>query len=186
VACFEAIEQVLWQKNFILGLRVVDSISKPLLLYCDNQPTMFYSSNNKPSVSAKYIDIKYHIVKDRVYDQTIKIEHIGTGFILADPLTESCSRHGVTGHTTRKMKGEGEGPCLHMHASGPGCGSPPRGRTDRIVRRGSMRLPVCRRIIFAGVEAARVMPLSKRGFRDREALGQSAALQLMKRWSTGM
>ena len=88
VACFEAIGQAVWLKNFIPGLRVVDSISEPLLLYCDNQPAVFYSSNNKSSVSAKHIDIKYHVVKDRVQDQTIKIEHISTTQMLADPLTK--------------------------------------------------------------------------------------------------
>ena len=63
MACFEATGQAVWLKNFIPGLRVVDSISEPLLLYCDNQPAVFYSSNNKSSVSAKHIDIKYHVVK---------------------------------------------------------------------------------------------------------------------------
>jgi len=45
-----------------------------------------------------------------------------------------------------------------MHASGAGCGCPPRSRTDRMVRRGSMRLPACRRIIFAGFAAACFTP----------------------------
>jgi hypothetical protein len=62
VACFEAIGQAVWLKNFIM----VGNISEPLLLYCDNQPAVFYSSNNKSSVSTKHIDIKYHVVKDRV------------------------------------------------------------------------------------------------------------------------
>jgi len=98
VACFEATGQAVWLKNFIPGLRVVDSISEPLLLYCDNQPAVFYLSNNKSSVSAKHIDIKYHIVKDRVQDQTIKIEHIGTEFMLADPLTKGLPPSNFRNH----------------------------------------------------------------------------------------
>jgi len=42
--------------------------------------------------------------------------------------------------------------------AGAGCGCPPRSRTDRMIRRGSMRLPACRRIIFAGFAAARFTP----------------------------
>ena len=98
VACFEATGQAVWLKNFIPRLRVVDSISEPLFLYYNNQPAVFYSSNNKSSVSAKHIDIKYHIVKDRVQDQTIKIEHIGTEFMLADPLTKGLPPSNFRNH----------------------------------------------------------------------------------------
>ena len=64
------------------------SISRPLTLYCDNQPAVIYSSNNKSSGAAKHIDIKYHVVKDRIQDQTISIKHIRTSEMLADPLTK--------------------------------------------------------------------------------------------------
>jgi hypothetical protein len=47
--CYEALEQTLWLKNFIPGLRVVDSISRPLILYCDNKDAVFFSHNNKSS-----------------------------------------------------------------------------------------------------------------------------------------
>jgi hypothetical protein len=44
-------------KKFILGLTVVDSIERPLGIYCDNEPAIFYSYNNKSSGVAKFIDI---------------------------------------------------------------------------------------------------------------------------------
>jgi hypothetical protein len=44
-------------KKFIPGLRVVDSIERPLRIYCDNEPMIFYSYNNKSSGAAKFIDI---------------------------------------------------------------------------------------------------------------------------------
>ena len=88
VAYFEATGQAVWLKNFIPGLQVVDSISKPLTIYCDNQPTLLYASNNKSSGAAKHIDIKYHVVKDRIQDQTIRLEYISAKKILADPLTK--------------------------------------------------------------------------------------------------
>jgi hypothetical protein len=93
VACYEATGQAVWLKNFIPGLRVVDSISKPLTLYCDNQPAVFYTSNNKSSGAAKHIDIKYHVVKDRIQDQTISVKHISTKSMLADPLTKGLPPH---------------------------------------------------------------------------------------------
>jgi hypothetical protein len=57
IACHEATGQVVWLNFFILGLKVVDSISKPLLLYCDNEPAVFYSNNNKSSAATRHIDI---------------------------------------------------------------------------------------------------------------------------------
>jgi hypothetical protein len=52
--------------KFVLRLRVVDSISSPLTIYCDNKLTVFFLSNNKSSDAAKHIEIKYFVIKDRV------------------------------------------------------------------------------------------------------------------------
>ena len=76
IACYEATGQALWLKKFIPGLRVIDSIEKPLKLYCDNEPAISYSYNNMSSGAAKHIDIKYYVVNEKVQDQTIEIEHI--------------------------------------------------------------------------------------------------------------
>jgi hypothetical protein len=66
---------------------VVDNILRPLTIYCDNKSTFFFSSNKSSDV-AKHIDIKYFVVKDRVQDQTVEIEHICTKQMRADPLTK--------------------------------------------------------------------------------------------------
>jgi hypothetical protein len=49
VPCYEATGQAMWLKKFVPGLRVVDIIERPLKLYCDNEPAIFYAHNNKPS-----------------------------------------------------------------------------------------------------------------------------------------
>jgi hypothetical protein len=88
VACYEATGQVNWLKKFVPGLKVVDDIYRPLKLYCDNYPAVQYAHNNKSSGAAKHIDIKYYVVKDKVRDQIISLEHISTARMLADPLTK--------------------------------------------------------------------------------------------------
>ena len=88
VACYEASGQVTWLKKFVPDLRVVDSIEKPLKLYRDNKPAVFYAHNNKSSGAAKHIDIKFYVVKEQVQDETICLEHIRTDKMLADPLTK--------------------------------------------------------------------------------------------------
>jgi hypothetical protein len=47
VTCYEAVGQAMWLKKFVSGLRVVDSIERPLKLYCDNEPAVLYAHNNK-------------------------------------------------------------------------------------------------------------------------------------------
>ena len=88
VACYEAVGQAVWLKGFIPRLRVVDNISKPLRLSCDNKVTVFYANNNKSSGTVKHIEIKYFVVKDRIQDHTIELEYISTKKMLADPLTK--------------------------------------------------------------------------------------------------
>ena len=95
-----------WLKKFIPGLKVIDDINEPLRLYSDNNPAVQYAHNNRSSGADKHIDIKYYVVKDKVRDKMISLEHISTEKMLADPLTKrlttqrvqrTCSRHGFKG-----------------------------------------------------------------------------------------
>jgi hypothetical protein len=88
IACYEVSGQVKWLKKFIPGLRVVDSIEKPLKMYCDNEPAVFYAHNNESSGAAKHIDIKFYVVKEQIQNHTISLEYLSTKKMLADPLTK--------------------------------------------------------------------------------------------------
>ncbi|XP_050888799.1 secreted RxLR effector protein 161-like [Lathyrus oleraceus] len=43
VACYEATCQAMWLKNLISRFKVVESISRPLVIYCDNFATVHLS-----------------------------------------------------------------------------------------------------------------------------------------------
>ncbi|XP_042974887.1 secreted RxLR effector protein 161-like [Carya illinoinensis] len=88
VACFEATVHGLWLRNFISGLGVVDSIERPLRIYCDNSSAIFFSKNDRHSKGAKHMELKYLSVKEEVQKQTMSIEHIRTTLMIADPLTK--------------------------------------------------------------------------------------------------
>jgi hypothetical protein len=88
IACYEATLQAMWLKKFIPDLRVVDCIHRPLKMYCDNEPAVFYAHNNKSSNATKSIEIKFYVVKDKIQDHTISLEHVRTKDMLADPLTK--------------------------------------------------------------------------------------------------
>ena len=88
VSCFEATSHGVWLKSFISGLRIVDSISRPLRMYCDNSAAVFLAKNNKSGSRSKHIDIKYLAIRERVKDNKVTIEHISTELMIADPLTK--------------------------------------------------------------------------------------------------
>jgi hypothetical protein len=50
---------------------MVDIIERPLRIYYDNEPAVFYSYNNKSSGIAKFIDIKFYVVKVKIHEHTI-------------------------------------------------------------------------------------------------------------------
>ena len=78
----------MWIRNFILALGVVDSISKPLKLFCDNSAVVAFSMNTRSTSRSKHIDVKFYFVKEKVIDSLIDIEHMSTKSMLADPLTK--------------------------------------------------------------------------------------------------
>ncbi|XP_050895179.1 secreted RxLR effector protein 161-like [Lathyrus oleraceus] len=88
VSCFEATSHGVWLKSFISGLRIMDSISKPLKIFCDNSTAIFMAKNNKSGSRSKHIDIKYLSIRERVKDKIVVINHISTDLMIADPLTK--------------------------------------------------------------------------------------------------
>ena len=100
-ACFEAMVQAKWLRNFISGLGIVDSIAKPLKIYCDNFATVFFNKNDKYSKGAMHMELKYFVVKKEVQKQRVSIEHISINLMIADPLTKGLSPKTFTGHVER-------------------------------------------------------------------------------------
>ena len=78
VCCFEVNSHVVWLKSFIYGLRIVDSISRPLKLYRDNSAAIFMAKNNKSGSRTKHINIKYLAIKECIKEKKVVIEHIST------------------------------------------------------------------------------------------------------------
>ncbi|RVW78554.1 Retrovirus-related Pol polyprotein from transposon TNT 1-94 [Vitis vinifera] len=88
LSCYGASSQAVWLRNLISELQVVDSIFRPIVIYCDNNAVVFYSKNNKISMGSKHMEIKYLTVKDLVKKRDIVIEHIRTESMLVDLLAK--------------------------------------------------------------------------------------------------
>ncbi|CAN4091532.1 unnamed protein product [Withania somnifera] len=83
VSCFKATSHGVYLKSFIFGLRIVDSVSKPLRLYCGNSNAVFMDKNNQSGIRIKHIDIR-----ECVKNKKVVIEHGSTKLMLTDPLTK--------------------------------------------------------------------------------------------------
>ena len=101
IACYEASNHGLWLRNFVTGLRIMEGVERPLKLYCDNKSAVMYSNNNRSSTKSKFIDIKFLVVKERVQNGQISIEHLGTNSMVADPLTKGLPPKVFHEHTAR-------------------------------------------------------------------------------------
>jgi hypothetical protein len=66
VAYYEAMRQTMWLKKFVTGLRVVDSIERPLKLYYANELAVLYAHNNKKTKATKHINIRFYVVKQKI------------------------------------------------------------------------------------------------------------------------
>ena len=88
-------------RNFISGLGIVDSIAKPLKIYCDNITSVFFSKNDKYPKGVKHVELKYLVVKEEVQKQRVLIEHINTNLMVADPLTKGLPPKTFSEHVER-------------------------------------------------------------------------------------
>ena len=101
VSCFEATSHGVWLKSFMFGLRVVEYISMPLKLYCDNFVAVFMAKNNKSGSRSKHIDIKYLAIRERVKERKVVIEHVNIELMIAYPLTKGMPPKNFKDHVVR-------------------------------------------------------------------------------------
>ena len=71
------------------GLRVMDFISKPLKIYCDNSVAISFSNNSKIINTNKHINVKYLAIDERISTYQVFIDFIGTACMIVDLFTRS-------------------------------------------------------------------------------------------------
>ncbi|CAH9103289.1 unnamed protein product [Cuscuta europaea] len=75
-------------RNLIKGFKVVNFVSRPLRIYCDNSAAVSFSNNNSSSGAGLFLDTKYLFVRESVEENENCIIHISTNDMPADPLTK--------------------------------------------------------------------------------------------------
>ena len=65
---------------------------KPLTIRCDNQGAIHLSRNPVSHKRSKHIEIRYHFVRERVQDGTLKFTYVDTKLNISDILTKPTSK----------------------------------------------------------------------------------------------
>ncbi len=63
-------------------------VKLPVLVRCDNEGTIFLTKNNETK-RTKHIDIKYHVIREYVENDVLKIVYVRSEENVADPMTKN-------------------------------------------------------------------------------------------------
>ena len=86
VALSTATQEATWMRKLLEDLHAEQI--EPTVIYEDNQPAISIAQNPQYHSKTKHIDIKHHFVREKVSDNTIKLEYCPTSKMLADILTK--------------------------------------------------------------------------------------------------
>ena len=82
--------EAIWIRSLLKELRILDE--KPTHLYCDNQSSIKLSYNPVFHEKSKHFEIDFHFTRQKVENNTIKVEFIPSQEQPADILTKSLGR----------------------------------------------------------------------------------------------
>ena len=100
IAVYNATCHGMLLRNLVSGLKIVNLISRPLKLYCDNSAAVTFSNSNSSTGAGLYLDTKYLFVRERVEENVLCIEYISTHNMLADPMTKGLPPNIFVGHVS--------------------------------------------------------------------------------------
>ena len=98
IAAFEADKEAVWIKKFITEIGVVPSIVHPILLYCDNNGAITQAKEPQSHQRSKHVLRRYHLIRENICRNDVKIEKIPTDQNIVDPLTKPLPQKKYESH----------------------------------------------------------------------------------------
>lgn len=93
-----AVQEVLYLRSLLCEMGI--SNNSPTTILEDNQSCIKMCRNPVMQKRTKHIDVKYHFIRERVEDSTVKLEYCQTDEMYADILTKPLTRPKVEKHRT--------------------------------------------------------------------------------------
>ncbi|GFX93371.1 retrovirus-related Pol polyprotein from transposon TNT 1-94 [Trichonephila clavipes] len=87
VSLTEAAKEFIWLKNLINNKSLNLELSENVM-FCDNQAAISFSKSPVENYRTKHIDVRYHFLRNLIYDKVFQIKNIGTKNNLADIFTK--------------------------------------------------------------------------------------------------
>ncbi|GFS86163.1 retrovirus-related Pol polyprotein from transposon TNT 1-94 [Trichonephila clavipes] len=87
VSLTEAAMEFIWLKNVIDNKSLNLDLSENVM-FCDNQAAISFSKSPVENCRTKHIDVRYHFLRNLIYDKVFQIKYIGTKNNLADIFTK--------------------------------------------------------------------------------------------------
>ena len=85
IAASEAVMEAVWLKEFLSTLKIIESVSKPVVLYCDNQAAIKVSRDPKFHSKSKHIEGRYHYIRDVINRlKLVSLEFLPSTNMIAD------------------------------------------------------------------------------------------------------
>ena len=98
IVASEAAKEAVWLKNFLSDIEVVPNMDKPITLYCDNSGAVTNTKESRSHKKGKYIERKYHLIREIVHRGDVSVTKIGTEYNLADPFTKTLASKPFESH----------------------------------------------------------------------------------------
>ena len=85
-----------WLKELLWVLQILKSmgvrVKTPVPVYEDNQTCIAIANSRLSQKRTRYVDVRYHFIRDYVEDRTIELHYCETKRMLADILTKAIPR----------------------------------------------------------------------------------------------
>lgn len=72
----------------MVSMKVIESVQRPIQLWCDNSAAVFFTKNNKRSSGTKHLELKFLMVREKVKKGYTQVDYIDTQSMVADPLNK--------------------------------------------------------------------------------------------------
>ncbi|XP_051138369.1 secreted RxLR effector protein 161-like [Andrographis paniculata] len=84
-----AAQEIIWLVQLLKELH--QQVKYDILLYCDNLSAIRLAENPVFHARTKHVEVHYHFIREKVLQDEIKLEHIGTENPVADLFTKGLS-----------------------------------------------------------------------------------------------
>ena len=98
VATCEAVKKAVWLKKFLSDLGVMRIEQVPITLFCDNSRAVAQSKDPRNHKKRKYMERKYHIIRDIVARGDVVVAKSDSANNLADLFTKTLPQRIFESH----------------------------------------------------------------------------------------